>query len=362
MFNDFYAVIMAGGGGTRLWPVSRQATPKQVTHLVGDESLFQIAVRRLEGLFPPERILVVTTEQLFSILYAQCPQIPAQNYLLEPQPKGTASVVGLAAAVLQKIAPQSVMAILTADHFIENIPQFQRLLRAAYQAARTGQLVTLGVSPTFPATGYGYIQSGALVGHYEGLAVQKALHFKEKPALDQAIQFLASGDHTWNSGMFIWQVQDIQAELSRQMPDLFQSLFTLSQAWDSPCWHSSLENTWQQLKNVSIDYGIMEGAKNVAVIPTLDLGWYDVGSWDALFSVLPQDADGNIINAPQGLALESHDMLVFSNQPSRLIVTIGVSDLVVVDTGDVVLICHKDQAQKVRLAVEQIKVKYPELR
>lgn len=362
MFVDYYAVIMAGGGGTRLWPVSRQSTPKQVTHLVGKESLFQIAVKRLDGLFPPERILVVTTEELFAVLHEQCPQLPSENFFLEPQPRGTASVVGLAAAVLEKIAPQSVMVILTADHFIENIPQFQRLLRTAYLAARQGQLVTLGVTPTFPATGYGYIQSGAEVGNYEGLPVLQALRFKEKPALEQAHQFLARGDHTWNSGMFIWQVQDIQAEFARQMPELHEQLQALSQDWNTPRWHASLQHTWAPLKSISIDYGIMEGANRVAVIPALDLGWFDVGSWDALFNVLPQDADGNVINADRAIALETRDTLLFSDQPSRLVVTIGVHDLVIVDTGDVVLVCHKDQAQKVRLAVEQIKAKFPDLR
>ncbi|MCU0485001.1 MAG: sugar phosphate nucleotidyltransferase [Anaerolineales bacterium] len=361
MDNDYYAVIMAGGGGTRLWPVSRQATPKQVTHLLGDDSLFQIAVHRLDGLFPAERILVVTTEKLFAILHAQCPQIPVENFLLEPQPKGTASVVGLAAAVLQRISPQAVMAILTADHFIENIPQFRRLLRAAYLAARQGMLVTLGIAPTFPATGYGYIQSGAEIGEYEGLPIQQALRFKEKPALQQAHEFYASGNHTWNSGMFIWQVKDIQAEFARQMPEIYQHMRSLSQDWNTDRWQAALKETWDALRPTSIDYGIMEGAEHVAVIPAPGLGWYDVGSWDALFNVLPQDDDGNIINAARGLAVESHNTLLYSNQPSRLVVTIGVNDLVVVDTGDVVLVCHKDQAQKVRQAVEQIKARYPDL-
>mgnify|MGYP001048177259 CR=1 FL=1 len=361
-YNDFYAVIMAGGGGTRLWPISRRATPKQVTHLLGDESLFQIAVHRLHGFFPPERILVVTTQELFDILHAQCPEIPQENFLLEPQPKGTASVVGLAAAVLQRKHPQAVMVILTADHYIENIPQFRRLLRAAYQAARQGQLVTLGVTPTFPATGYGYIQSGSEVGKFEGFPVLQALRFKEKPALEQAQLFLASGDHTWNSGMFIWQVEDILAEFARQMPALYQQLQDLSQAWNTPRWQEALQQTWGALqRNISIDYGIMEGAERVAVIPTLGMGWYDVGSWDALFNVLHQDEYGNVITAARGLAVESHNTLLFSNQPNRLVVTIGVNDLVVVDTGDVVLVCNKDQAQKVRQAVEQIKAKFPEL-
>jgi mannose-1-phosphate guanylyltransferase len=341
--------------------VSRQATPKQVTHLLGKDSLFQIAVHRLDGLFPAERILVVTTQELFGILHAQCPQIPAENFLLEPHPKGTASVVGLAAAVLQKLAPHAVMAILTADHYIENIPQFRRLLRAAYQAARQGKLVTLGISPTFPATGYGYIQGGAEVGEFEGLPVRQALRFKEKPALEQAHQFLASGDHTWNSGMFIWQVEDIQAEFAKQMPEVYQRMKSLSQEWNTDRWQAALQDTWAALQAVSIDYGIMESAEHVAVIPAPDLGWYDVGSWDALFNVLPQDEDGNIITAARSLSIESHNTLLYSTQPSRLVVTIGVSDLVVVDTGDVVLVCHKDQAQKVRQAVEQIKARFPDL-
>ncbi len=359
--DDFYAVIMAGGGGTRLWPLSRKASPKQVTRLIGEESLFQIAVHRLNGLFPPERILVMTTHELFAVLHDQCPEIPVQNFLLEPQPKNTAPVVGLASAVLQSCAPNAVMAILTADHFIKDVPKFHRLLRAAYQAARQGQLVTLGVTPTFPATGYGYIQGGDSLGKCEGLPVFQALRFKEKPALEQAHEMLASGDHTWNSGMFIWQVKDILAEFARQMPDVHQHLQALSQAWDTSRWEDTLHETWEELKPLSIDYGIMEGAKRVAVIPATELGWYDVGSWDSLFDVLPQDSLGNVTTTERSLAIETQNTLVFSDQSSRLVVTIGVSDLVVVDTGDVVLVCHKDQAQKVRQAVEQIKAQYPDL-
>ena len=355
-----YAVIMAGGSGTRLWPLSRQNRPKQMLRLIGEDSLFQVAVKRLEGLFPPERICVVTVAQQVAELQVQCPAIPVENFILEPMPRGTASVVGLAAVVLQQRDPQAVMVILTADHFIRNVPLFHTLLRAAQQAALDGHLVTLGIEPTFAATGYGYIQSGENLGRYEGLDVLRALRFKEKPAEQQAQAMLNSGDHAWNSGMFVWKAGRVLEELALHMPDLTAHLKTIANAWATPQRQQVIQEAWPQLKNISIDYGIMEYASDVAVIPAAGLGWDDVGSWDALFDVLPADAQGNILSGGQHIGIDTHDSLVYIDRPQRLVVTLGVKDLVVVDTGDVLLVCHKDQAQKVRQVVEQLKRTNPE--
>lgn len=355
MNEHSYAVIMAGGSGTRLWPLSRQNRPKQMLRLIGEDSLFQVAVKRLEGLFPPERICVVTVAEQVAALRAQCPKLPAENFIIEPMPRGTASVVGLAAVALQQRDPQALMVILTADHFIRNVPLFHTLLRSAQQAALQGHLVTLGIEPTFPATGYGYIQSGEKLGHYEGMDVLRALRFKEKPNEEQAQEMLNSGDHAWNSGMFVWKTQRVLEELSRHMPDLHACLQEIAQAWPTPQREQVIQNAWPQLKRISIDYGIMEYASDVAVIPAAGLGWDDVGSWDALFDVLPTDADGNIFAGGKHIGLDTHDSLVLVDRPRRLVVTLGVKDLVVVDTGDILLVCHKDQAQKVRQVVEQLK-------
>jgi mannose-1-phosphate guanylyltransferase len=355
MMEHYYAVIMAGGGGTRLWPLSRKARPKQLLRLVEDRSLFQMAVDRLQGLFDPNHILVVTVKEQAGELRRQCPQIPGENYLIEPLPRGTASVVGLAAVVLQRRDPQAVMAILTSDHFIGNVTGFQQHLRAAYEVAQEDYLVTLGIAPTFPATGYGYIQRGERIGVYQDLEAYRALRFMEKPEHSQAVAMLAGGDHTWNSGMFIWRVDRILEEIARQMPALDQSLRLIREDWDTRKGAKTLARLWPKIKPETIDYGVMEGARQVAVIPAQNLEWSDVGSWDSLFEVLPTDDGGNLVMGGQHIGLDTRCSLIYVGQEHRLIVTIGVEDLVVVDTGDVLLVCKKDQAQRVRLVVEELK-------
>jgi mannose-1-phosphate guanylyltransferase len=354
MLANYYAVIMAGGGGTRLWPLSRKRRPKQMLRLLEERSLFQTSVQRLDGVFPPDRIYVVTVEEQAAELQQQCPQIPVENYLLEPMPRGTASVIGLAAIALQKRDPEAVMAVLTSDHYIGNEPGFRDLLQAAYDVAQEDYLVTLGISPTFAATGYGYIQRGDVLGKYRDYDVFQALRFKEKPAEAQAQSMLATGDHSWNSGMFVWKVGRILGELWRHMPALAQGLADISNAWNSATKAQVIHRIWPGLKNETIDYGIMEKAQDVAVIPATGLRWSDVGSWDSLFEVLSGDEAGNIVMGGTHIGLDTSQSLVYVNQEHRLIVTIGVEDLIVVDTGDVLLVCRKDQAQKVRQVVNNL--------
>jgi mannose-1-phosphate guanylyltransferase len=354
MNTHFYAVIMAGGGGTRLWPLSRKKRPKQMLQLVDDRTLFQSAVQRLDGIFQSENIFVVTVADQTQELQAQCPQIPVGNFILEPIPRGTASVVGLAAVALKNLDPEAIMAVLTADHIITNNAKFHRLLRSAYRTAQDGYLVTLGIIPTYPATGYGYIQQGDLIATHVGSQVYDVLRFVEKPTEAKAQEMLQLGSHSWNSGMFVWHVDRILDEFARQMPFLHAKLFNIFQVWGQPEQQEVVLRIWQEITPETIDYGIMENAKNVAVIPAKDLGWSDVGSWDALFDILPSDEDGNIVMGGLHIAIDTQDSLIYLNQDRRLIVTIGVKDLVVVDTGDVTLICRKDQAQKVRQVVGQL--------
>jgi mannose-1-phosphate guanylyltransferase len=350
-----YAVIMAGGGGTRLWPVSRKEKPKQLLPLLGKETLFQSTVNRLEKLFPPERILVVTVAEQAYQMQEQAPEIPVENYLIEPAPRGTASVVALAAAVLKKRDPEAAMAILTSDHFIRDRDLFRYLIRTAFDVAAKDYLVTLGITPTSPSTGYGYIEQGeSLDGDYK-YPVYKVKRFKEKPDQATAEQLLRAGDHSWNSGMFVWKADTILAEIKRQMPDLSKAVGDIAEVWDTPNRDTVVNSYWPNLKSQTIDYGIMERAERVAVLPAGGLGWSDVGSWDSLFEVLFPDMNGNVPVNAQHLLLDTHNTLVYGKTDERLIVTIGLDDVVVVDAGDVLLICKTDQSQKVKNVVEHLK-------
>jgi mannose-1-phosphate guanylyltransferase len=355
MIEHYYAVIMAGGGGTRLWPLSKKGRPKQMLKLVQEKSLFQIAVDRLDGLLPPERILVVTVEDQAPDLMAQCPEIPEENFLLEPMPRGTASVVAYAATVLHKKDPNSVMVVLTADHIIGNLSLFQQVLTAANQVAGEDYLVTLGISPTYPATGYGYIWQGDGIGKYQDLDSFLVKQFTEKPVLQEAERMLASGEYAWNSGMFIWRTEAILNEVNRQMPELSSQMAAIKENWGTEKQEETIRKVWPEIQPQTIDFGIMENAEKVAVIPARDLAWNDVGSWDAIFELLPADENGNISQGVEQIKIDTSNTLVFSEADSRLVVTIGVEDLVIVDTGEVLLVCNRDQAQDVKKAVENLK-------
>jgi mannose-1-phosphate guanylyltransferase len=356
MDNHYYAMIMAGGGGTRLWPLSRKDRPKQMLKLVGDRTLFQVAVDRLLGLFPGDHILVVTSAFQAEIFKQQSPEIPAENYIIEPDGRDTAAAIGLAAVVLHQRDPEAIMAVVTADHFIEREGRFLHVLRAAQQVAAEGHLVTLGIQPTFPSTGFGYIQQGNYLGTYENMVVFKALNFKEKPDAETAVKFLEGEDHSWNSGMFIWQISQVLGEFEKQMPKLFKALTKIGNEIGKEDYEAVLRQEWQKLDKVSIDFGIMEGAENVAVIPAKGLGWSDVGSWNAVFDALARDADGNVFNAQHHISEDTKNSLVFTNGLSdRLIVTIGVEDLIIVDTGDVIMVCDNQHAQDVKKIVGKLK-------
>ncbi len=356
MSEHTYAVIMAGGGGTRLWPVSRKEKPKQLLPLIGQETLFQSTVKRLEDLFTPDHILVVTVEEQAREMRLQAPEIPEENYLIESSPRGTASVVGFAAAVLHKRDKDATMAILPSDHFIRNRDLFHYLLNAAFEVAENGYLVTLGITPTQPSTAYGYIQQGApLDGQYK-YPTYNVRRFIEKPSEQAAGQLLRTGDHSWNSGMFIWRADTILNEIDKQMPELSGALKNIASAWGTGSQAEVLSENWRDLKVETVDYGIMEKAERVAVLPAGGLGWSDVGMWSSLFEVLLPDMDGNIAtNSSLHLAHETHNTLVYGSSNERLIVTIGVDDMVIVDTGDVLMVCKSDQSQKVRDVVGHLK-------
>ncbi len=349
-----YAVIMAGGGGTRLWPISRKQHPKHVLPLLGERTLFQSALDRLEGFVSPENILVVTTSSQAEELKKQAPHLLQTNFLIEPQPRGTASVIGLAASVLEKRDPEAVMLVLTSDHYIHNNDLFRLVMGVAVQVARKDYLVTLGITPTFPATGYGYIKRGVALREKFDYPVYRVLQFIEKPDEAKARVLLASGDTSWNSGMFIWRADRILHEFARQMPELKHALDRIGAAWGTPEQNAILLSEWSRLKSETIDYGIMEHAANVAILPAGGLEWSDVGSWDSLFNVLIPDERGNVVVNGELMPLDTHDSLIYSTG-KKLVVMIGISDLIVVDSDDALLVCRRDQAQQVRQVIEDLK-------
>jgi mannose-1-phosphate guanylyltransferase len=352
--EDTYAVILAGGGGTRLWPISRKKHPKHVLPLLGKRTLFQSAVDRLDGFIPPERILVVTAGDQAEELKRQAPQLAPTNFLIEPQPRGTASAIGLAAAILKKHDPDAVMLVLASDHYIGNTDLFRQVMRAAVQVSRKNYLVTLGVTPTFPATGYGYIQRDESLPEKFDYPVYRVRQFTEKPDLAKARAMLSSGEHSWNSGMFIWRAARVLEEFALQMPDLKAALDRIGVAWDTPEQGAILGKEWPRLKTETIDYGIMEHAANVAVLSTNGLEWSDVGSWDSLFDVLLPNEDGNVVVNSEHMSLDTHNSLVYSTG-KKLVVTIGLDDLIIVDSNDALLVCRRDQAQKVRQVIENLR-------
>lgn len=351
----YYAVIMAGGGGTRLWPLSRQANPKQMLQLFGERTLFQIAVDRLTGVFDPDHIFVVTVADQAEELQKEAPAIPVENFLLEPMPRGTASVVAMAAAALQRKDPEAVMAVLTADHFIENVELLKDLLRSGYAAAQAGYLVTLGITPTFPSTGYGYLEQGEPAGTFGAHSAYRVKAFREKPDEETARKFLSQGGFSWNSGMFVWKTAVILAEFERYMPDLFATIHLLEDYLGVNHLSSFFGDHWAAIKPQTIDYGIMEKSQKTVVLPAANLGWNDVGSWDSLFDVLPGNQDGNIILKATNIALGTTGCLVVSENPSRLVVTLGLKDLIIVDTNDAVLVCPRHESQRVKELVRYLK-------
>jgi mannose-1-phosphate guanylyltransferase len=288
-------------------------------------------------------------------MQAQVPEIPLENYLIEPAPRGTASVVGLAATILYQRDPDAAMVVLPSDHFIRNRELFHYLLRAGLEIAREKYLVTLGITPLYPSTAYGYIQQGEpLVGDFK-YPVYRVLRFTEKPDEKTAQGFLRSRDHSWNSGMFIWRAEGILAEIQKQMPVLGSTLKKISSTWGKAEQEEGLKANWLELKNETVDYGVMEHAERVVVLPAGGLGWNDVGSWDTLFDVMFPDMNGNVSTAVQHLAMDTHNTLVYGKNDQRLIVTIGMDDTVIVDAEDVLLVCKSDQAQKVRDVVEHLR-------
>lgn len=354
MRPHLYAVIMAGGGGTRLWPLSRRDRPKQTLAMFSERTLVQLTADRLEGLVAADHVLVVATAALADQIKGQLPQVPGENYLLEPEPRGTASVVGWAATVLLQQDSDAVMVCLPADHFIQDGQRFRDLLVEAERLANEGHLVTLGIRPSAAETGYGYLEQGPPIESPSGYDVYEVEAFKEKPDADTAASYLASGDFAWNAGIFIWRCDVILRAVQAWMPDLARGLDLLAAAGEG-AGASQLAEVWAGLRAETIDYGIMEKASDVVMVTADGLGWCDVGSWNRLFDLLEPDEHGNISAAGPALFVNSKSSLVFqtdSADKARLVALVGVENLIVVDVGDALLVTTRDRAEQVRDVVD----------
>jgi len=348
-----YAVIMAGGSGTRMWPVSRKQNPKQALRLIGDRTMFQHAVARLAPLFSPDRIVVVTNQAMAEVLRPQTPQLPPGNFIVEPSGRDSAPAAGLAAVHLLKRDADAVMVMLTADHYIVDTEQFRAALAAAGAVARDGRIVTLGIKPSYPSTGFGYVQLGQSDIMEGGFGVYHCAGFTEKPDLLTAVHFLEEGRHFWNSGMFVWRADRLMREYEAQLPRLHEALQKIDAALDAEHGQAAIEAAWLDAPKVSIDYGIMEHATRVAVIP-VDIGWSDVGSWAALYDVLPGDEDQNVTAGDGGvIAVDTQGCLVRA-AGGRLVAAIGLRDMVIVDTPDALLVCPRERAQDVKEVVTKL--------
>jgi mannose-1-phosphate guanylyltransferase/mannose-6-phosphate isomerase len=343
-----YAVILAGGVGSRFWPFSRELEPKQFMQFVGKSSLLQATVQRLKGIVDAQCIYIITNNIYFYEVKSQVTKfgVPEENIVLEPKGKNTAPAIGLCANLINRIDKDAVLLVLPSDHYIRNVQNFKKTVKKAISCAKENFLVTIGIKPTAPSTGYGYIKSGPrLSGLNSKYLAYKAEKFLEKPSLNHAKKYFRNKKFFWNSGMFIWKASVFLEEIKKYLPKLYSSLELINSPSDVP-------RVWPTIKAISVDYGIMERSRRIALIPS-NFYWTDLGSWEALTEIFPKDKKGNIA-CGDVLNLDSNGICVFA-RGNRLISTIGIHDVVIADTPDALLVCKRDRAQDVRKLVEKLR-------
>jgi mannose-1-phosphate guanylyltransferase len=346
-----FAIVMAGGSGTRLWPLSRRETPKQLLPLTGDTSLLQQTVARLAGLLKPQDIYVITSQAHVRPTQRQLPHLPEENVLGEPLARSTAVAAGLA-TVLARRESDEVAVVLPADHFVADETAFTDALREAARAAERGYLVTLGVVPTHPATGYGYIKAGERL--HPDIATSLVERFVEKPDPARAAAFLEEGSHYWNAGIFVWRVYAFRQAVERFQPELASALERVGGLHRTPGWMTETRAILESVPAITIDVGIAEPAAaegRMAVVP-LDAGWSDIGSWSALLEALSTASGADLVASGHHLDRGSHRVLVHGGD--RLVVTVGLEDLIIVDTPDALLVCHRDRAEEIKPVLDEI--------
>lgn len=360
-----YAMIMAGGSGTRLWPMSRQEQPKQLIPFIRGKSLIELAVQRLEGLIPTEQQYICAGQVHRQAILEKLTDFSEDRYLGEPTGRDTLNAVGFAAAVLRKRDPDAVMAVLTADHIIQPADQFRQILEQGYLLAEQypQSLVTFGITPDQPATGYGYLELGDAIANAPGHA-RRVDQFKEKPDQATAQRYFDAGpeSYLWNSGMFVWRADTLLAAIEKFEPENYQHLLKIAEAFDTPQRQAVLDSIYPQLKKISIDFAVMEPASQdaefeVAAI-AMDVDWLDVGSWPAFARTCSTDEYENALAVDRHILMDSRRVLVASDQPEHLIATIGCEDLLIIHTQDATLVCKADQAQRIKELHQRVGEKF----
>lgn len=352
-----FGVIMAGGGGTRFWPLSRKERPKQLLNLSGKDLMVNETLDRLANSIDPSNMFIVTNVTQAKLMREETGgRIQEDHILAEPAARNTAACIGYAAMEIVKKYGDGIMCILPSDHFIKNEKEFSAIIDAAMMAAeKTNALVTIGIKPAFPATGYGYIKAKAgsevSVGDKNHKNYSIVEEFVEKPDLETAKSYLEEGCYSWNSGMFIWKASTILSYMEKLLPDVYACLIKIGDAMNTTEERKVIEEIYPTIPKISIDYGIMERADNVLVISG-EFGWNDIGSLDMLSIMKDKDENGNV-GYGERLLFDTHECVVYGTD--KIIATIGISDLIVVQTEDAVLVCHKDRAQDVKTVVEMLK-------
>jgi mannose-1-phosphate guanylyltransferase len=347
--NHQYGLILAGGRGTRFWPRSRRSHAKQVLTFFGERSLIQQTVDRLKPVLPPERIWILSNDYLRSEIVRQLPEVPKKQILAEPAQRNTAPAIGLAAQILQSIDKDAVMGVFPADHVIGKPREYVRLLRPAFRAAEQGKMVVLGIEPRWVETGYGYIEFPVGVKPGPGTPVD-VLSFREKPDAETAAAFLAAGNFYWNAGMFFWRTSVLLEALRRFLPETAAILAGLP-AFGHRTFASRVKQDFPRCQNISIDYAVLERAPNVVGIPAGDIGWNDVGSWNAVYELHKRDAQGNAGRADMLIEMSSGN---YVDTGAKLVALLGVKDLIIVDTPDALLIADRSRAQQVGDLVKRL--------
>lgn len=352
------AVIMAGGSGERFWPVSRQNRPKQLLRFDARSTMLEASVARIRPLIPPEHIYIVANTKLKSIILQEVPGLLADNILCEPVGRSTAPCLAFAAAVASKRYGNPTMAVLTADHIIRDSAAFQRNVKAALQfAEERDALVTFGIPPRSPATGFGYIEAGKEIHSTPDGTIYQVKRFREKPNVETARKFLESGNFWWNSGMFFWRTDVFRQAIDSFMPEMSGGIQAIANAWNTSAAKKVISRVFKSFPRISIDYAIMEKASNVFVVRA-EFDWDDIGAWDALEKLHAKDAMGNII-VGQCISVESRNSILYGSPDAGapLVVSLGANNLIVVATKDAVLVCPKEEAQRVKDIVALLRTK-----